>query len=146
MGLWSIVQVSPHSTRKDKLWQVLLPLVRCLSGAFHQCRRHRGRGIGRYWSTMPSPSCPCCCSQPLLSQQRCYWHHGRWTEKSKQIAVEVTKGTFADQNTLGGYLQCSSGWPMYLMKQQPSRFHVICPFCQKNVFSIPIFGFFCNPS
>lgn len=85
------------------------------------------------------------CAQPLLSQQRCYWHHGRWDEKSKQSAVELTKGSFAVQNTLGGYLQCSSGRPVYLMKQQPSSFRVICTFCQQNVFSIPIFAFIVIP-
>lgn len=134
MELWSIMQASPCPTRKDELWHVLLPLFRCCSGAFHQCRRAQGNRqvLGH-------------CAQPLLSQQRCYWHHGRWDEKSKQSAVELTKGSFAVQNTLGGYLHCSSGRPVYLMKQQPSSFRVICTFCQQNVFSIPIFAFIVIP-
>lgn len=50
---------------KDKLWQVFLPLVRCWSGAFPQCRKHRDRGTGRGWSTLPAPAVPA--TAPSLS-------------------------------------------------------------------------------
>lgn len=63
------------------------------------------------------------------SQQRCYQRHWGWTKKSRWIAVKLTKGNFAVQNTARGDLQCSSSRPIYLMKQQHSGFHVICTFC-----------------